>query len=60
MVTDDHRLLSLFFVFCKENLKSRLEKLTVFFRYAVATKDIPVGRTLLVEQPITWSLHPDR
>ena len=32
----------------------------VYFRYAVATKDIPVGSTLLVEQPVTWSLHPDR
>jgi hypothetical protein len=34
--------------------------LTNFDRYAVATKDIPVGSTLLVEQPITWALHPDR
>ena len=29
-------------------------------RYMVAQEDIPVGTTLVVEQPVTWALHPDR
>ena len=29
-------------------------------RYVVAQEDIPVGTTLVVEQPVTWALHPDR
>ena len=29
-------------------------------RYVVAQDDIPVGTTLVVEQPVTWALHPDR
>ena len=29
-------------------------------RYMVAEEDIPVGTTLVVEQPVTWALHPDR
>ena len=29
-------------------------------RFAVASKDIPVGTTLVVEQPITWAIHPER
>ena len=29
-------------------------------RYVVAQEDIPVGATLVVEQPVTWALHPDR
>ena len=27
-------------------------------RYAVAAKDIPLGTTLVKEQPITFALHP--
>jgi len=29
-------------------------------RFAVAKKDIDVGRTILNEKPIAWTLHPDR
>ena len=29
-------------------------------RYVVANEDIPVGTTLVVEQPVTWALHPER
>ena len=29
-------------------------------RFVVAAEDIPVGTTLVVEQPVTWALHPDR
>ena len=29
-------------------------------RYVVAQEDISVGTTLVVEQPVTWALHPDR
>ena len=29
-------------------------------RFVVAAQDIPVGTTLVVEQPVTWALHPDR
>ena len=29
-------------------------------RFVVAAEDIPVGTTLVVEQPVTWALHPHR
>jgi len=29
-------------------------------RYVVASQDIPVGTTMVVEKPITWAIHPER